>query len=142
MIPPRPSWHQRAACRGMDPRLWFVEQGETSAHARKICRSCTVIDECAQFAESNGETEGVWGGRSRSKQARWKAARPTLVEGGRQIIAKEGTTRHGWSQFIAEQLTEGSGTSEIVRRAQAAGYQGSPVASRHLVAEIRASTAA
>jgi len=48
--PPRPpslsrqGWHERAACRGEDPDLFFPEAGDTIAtrKARAICARCPV----------------------------------------------------------------------------------------------------
>lgn len=59
---PDPSWRSRAACRGLDPGLFFPEIGETAAEAKAICAQCPVARQCLDFALVNAETEGVWGG--------------------------------------------------------------------------------
>ena len=58
---PDPSWRRRAACRGLDPALFFPEIGENAAAAKAVCAQCPVSRECLGFALANAETEGVWG---------------------------------------------------------------------------------
>ncbi len=59
---PDPSWRARAACRGLDPAMFFPEVGENTAAAKAVCAQCPVSRECLDFALANTETEGVWGG--------------------------------------------------------------------------------
>ena len=61
--PPGP-WRVLAACRGVDPNLFVPERGEDSAEAKKVCRRCPSIHECAVYGISNANTRGVWGGLS------------------------------------------------------------------------------
>lgn len=58
-----PEWHARAACRGADPRLFFLDQGHlTDARlAKRICQRCPVVDECLEWALVNNERHGIWG---------------------------------------------------------------------------------
>ena len=37
--------------------------------AKRICASCPVADECAEHADLNGETFGLWGGQTESERA-------------------------------------------------------------------------
>jgi WhiB family redox-sensing transcriptional regulator len=55
-------WKLDGVCRTVDPDLWFPEIHQTGAAAKKLCRTCPVIDECLQYALDNGEAYGVWGG--------------------------------------------------------------------------------
>lgn len=59
-----PAWHRQAACKGMDPAMFYPERRELAAPAIKICASCTVRDLCDEAGES--ESQGIWGGRPRS----------------------------------------------------------------------------
>ena len=55
----RPSWHARAACRGMTDL--FIPQstaGWAVAPALEVCESCSVIEECR--AASVTEVDGIW----------------------------------------------------------------------------------
>lgn len=64
----RPEWHARAACRGMNPSVFFPERNESSEPARAICDACPVHDECGEAGRS--ESDGVWGGRIRPSRRR------------------------------------------------------------------------
>lgn len=63
-------WQEQAACRGMDPELWFSERGESTSEAKEVCRCCPVRRECSEFALANGERFGVWGGLSERQRRR------------------------------------------------------------------------
>lgn len=60
----RPSWHQHAACRGLDPALFFVGRGGPSEPAKEVCASCPVRAECLDAGLDPQELWGVWGGKS------------------------------------------------------------------------------
>ncbi len=61
LFAPRPEWMLSAACRGLDPNLFYPEGGGTS-DARAVCAACPVRSECEQYATDTGEHHGVWGG--------------------------------------------------------------------------------
>lgn len=61
---PDTSWMADAACRGMDPELFFPERGEDTRTARQVCFSCSVRSHCLDYALDNKEGYGVWGGLS------------------------------------------------------------------------------
>lgn len=61
----RPSWHRKAACRGMETDLFFPERGVKLDAARSVCEGCSVRSECLTAALDAGpRTPGVWGGVS------------------------------------------------------------------------------
>lgn len=61
----RPTWMERAACRGLDASLFFPERGEmVSQTTRDVCASCPVQAECLDYALEIKERDGVWGGKS------------------------------------------------------------------------------
>ena len=69
-------WQTRAACRGMPTENFFSPTGERGPvrrrrekHARRICRSCAVVDQCAAFADRTGQPYGVWGGLTARQRA-------------------------------------------------------------------------
>jgi Transcription factor WhiB len=45
-----------------DPDLWFEAYFENQAKA--VCASCSIRQKCLEYAITNKETEGVWGGLS------------------------------------------------------------------------------
>jgi WhiB family transcriptional regulator, redox-sensing transcriptional regulator len=57
-----PGWFARAACRGLDPRLFYPEVSETTTEAKAVCAGCPVREPCQSFALANSERYGVWGG--------------------------------------------------------------------------------
>lgn len=65
----RPSWQAAAACRGMDPALFFPERGATAARAKAICNGCPVNTECGDSGLM--DDHGIWGGMAqRDRQAK------------------------------------------------------------------------
>ena len=56
-------WQLEAACKDMEiPVDFFSPLVGERAKAKKVCSTCTVKDECLDFASSNWEDFGVWGG--------------------------------------------------------------------------------
>jgi WhiB family redox-sensing transcriptional regulator len=51
-----------AACAGVDPKLFFVEVGESTTPAKRLCQSCPAWEPCLEYAVQHPEERGVWGG--------------------------------------------------------------------------------
>ena len=65
----RNNWRAEAACAGMDSSIFFVSRGTPPTEALKICGTCPVTEECAEFAASYDKpviSSGVWGGLTTS----------------------------------------------------------------------------
>jgi WhiB family redox-sensing transcriptional regulator len=63
------SWQDLAACRAADPELFFPvsEAGPALgqvARAKAVCATCSVRDECLDYALVTRQPHGVWGGTS------------------------------------------------------------------------------
>ncbi|MFF6993156.1 WhiB family transcriptional regulator [Streptomyces sp. NPDC010273] len=67
------SWRESAACRDVDPDLFFpigtggltlVQIGE----AKAVCARCPVSKRCLEWALDVGQVEGVWGGTTESER--------------------------------------------------------------------------
>lgn len=62
----RPDWHDRAACAGMDPEIFWTDDlnGPEFFAAVATCRNCPVKDDCLKTALGHAEAEdtGIWGG--------------------------------------------------------------------------------
>ncbi len=56
------SWSARAACHGLDPRMFFPAEDEDPGAAKAICHRCAVREPCLEYALGEREREGVWGG--------------------------------------------------------------------------------
>lgn len=63
-------WHELAACRGLDPSIFFPERGESAALAKATCAECPVREECLAFAYMAGQHTGVWGGLTEKERVR------------------------------------------------------------------------
>lgn len=55
-------WKRGAACRWVDPELFFPASDADAEPARMVCRRCAVQQQCLEWALEVREFEGVWGG--------------------------------------------------------------------------------
>ncbi len=70
-----PEWLEVAACRGVDPVLFFPERGEDWKPAKEVCQSCPVKVECLEFALTENIKFGIWGGKSERERRRIRRKR-------------------------------------------------------------------
>ena len=68
------TWTSEAACQGQN-ELFFAPAGERpetrsvrEAKARAVCRTCSVMEPCRQWAREHREY-GFWGGESEEERA-------------------------------------------------------------------------
>jgi WhiB family redox-sensing transcriptional regulator len=66
-------FRERAACRDVDPELFFPvgHSGPAQrqiAAAKAVCRRCPVIDDCLAWALDARHEEGVWGGQDMAER--------------------------------------------------------------------------
>ncbi|MFZ2057505.1 MAG: WhiB family transcriptional regulator [Acidimicrobiales bacterium] len=64
------NWRQRAACRGVDPDVFFPVSDADSEEAKAVCASCPARQACLEYSLAAHEREGVWGGRSERERRR------------------------------------------------------------------------
>ena len=79
--PEERSWQDQANCLGVDPDLFFPERGASTREAKEVCRGCVVREECLEYALSNGEKFGIWGGMSERERRRLRRARALARRG-------------------------------------------------------------
>jgi WhiB family redox-sensing transcriptional regulator len=77
-------WRTRAACREVDPELFFPvgTNGPALAQideAKAICTGCNVTGECLTWAMESGQETGVWGGLSEDERHALRRQRLTPV---------------------------------------------------------------
>jgi len=65
-------WHEQALCAQTDPEAFFPEKGGSTREAKRVCGSCAVKMECLEYALSNDERFGIWGGLSERERRRLK----------------------------------------------------------------------
>lgn len=73
-------WRHRAACREVDPELFFPIGNTGPAllqieEAKAVCRRCPVSESCLEWALSTGQDAGVWGGMSEDERRALKRQR-------------------------------------------------------------------
>ncbi|MEU6387967.1 WhiB family transcriptional regulator [Streptomyces sp. NPDC046939] len=68
-------WRESAACRGLDPDLFFPIGNNTSfaflvqtEEAKEVCRTCPVVRPCLRWAMNAGAVEGIWGGTTETER--------------------------------------------------------------------------
>ena len=64
------SWRQRAACRGVDPDVFYPTTDEEADEAKSICGVCPVREACLEYALVSRERDGVWGGATERERRR------------------------------------------------------------------------
>jgi WhiB family redox-sensing transcriptional regulator len=64
------SWRNRAACRGVDPDIFFPISDEDALQAKAICAECPVREACLEWALATRERDGVWGGATERERRR------------------------------------------------------------------------
>lgn len=92
-------WRERAACRDVDPDLFFPLSEAEGDPAKAICRACPVRRQCRDWAINVGEAFGIWGGLSERERKR-------IREGKRRPVLDQ------WAEYRDSGLT----TVEIARR--------------------------
>ena len=68
-----PQWRSQAACRGLDPELFFPKRGERVGAAKAVCARCPVCAECLELGLE--EHLGVWGGTTEYERRRIRQRR-------------------------------------------------------------------
>jgi WhiB family redox-sensing transcriptional regulator len=72
-IGPLPAWRTKAACLDEDPELFFPNGNtgralEQIEQAKAVCLTCSVSDQCLQWALKTKQDAGVWGGTSEDER--------------------------------------------------------------------------
>jgi WhiB family redox-sensing transcriptional regulator len=73
-------WRAQAACRDVDPDLFFPlgSTGAALAHiaaAKAVCLACPVREDCLEFALATNQDSGIWGGTSEEERRQIRRAR-------------------------------------------------------------------
>lgn len=64
------SWRQAAACRGVDPEIFYPASEEEADEAKAICGQCPVRQACLEYALVSRERDGVWGAATEKERRR------------------------------------------------------------------------
>lgn len=92
------SWRAQAACQLSDHELFFPPEGEQGEYfrlrvslAKRICASCPVRHQCADYAVAADERYGVLGGLTAEERA------PAGASPRRGLTQGEGRRRARWA---------------------------------------------
>jgi WhiB family redox-sensing transcriptional regulator len=55
-------WMRDAACRNVDPEVFFPFSGDSAMSAKAICAKCPVLTACFEYGLERTQDEGVLGG--------------------------------------------------------------------------------
>ena len=69
------AWQEKANCKGANADLFFPERGASTRKAKGICAACQVRIECLEYALTEGEKFGIWGGLSERERRRIRKQR-------------------------------------------------------------------
>jgi len=66
------SWRLQAACRGLDPSIFYPSTDDESDadQAKAVCDQCPIRQACLEHALTRREREGVWGGATEKERRR------------------------------------------------------------------------
>lgn len=72
MTPPTsaPAWADTAACKGLDPSIFYPLTDEESLEAKEVCGLCPVREICLEHAIERREHNGIWGGATERERQR------------------------------------------------------------------------
>jgi WhiB family redox-sensing transcriptional regulator len=94
----RRDWQADAACRDLDPELFYEPSHEAAAKA--ACAGCVVIGECREYAIDRLEF-GVWGGLNEAERA--AVRRGEILAPPRRVRPSRGNgADHAWLRRQAE----------------------------------------
>ena len=63
-------WDREAACRGLDPSIFYPVSDDEAEPAKSVCRTCVVQVDCLEYALGERERDGVWGGATERERRR------------------------------------------------------------------------
>ena len=64
------TWRQHAACRGIEPEIFYPITDEEADAAKSVCDVCAVRHPCLEWALTSRERDGVWGGATEKERRR------------------------------------------------------------------------
>lgn len=99
-------WKAKGACVGKDPAIFFMPQGKSSKEAKEICMTCTVRQECEDYANRT-QSEGVWSGELRTPKVRKvQNARPVRVSEPERKNKDQVVVHPGFGTIAARKNTD------------------------------------
>ena len=80
----RTDWRDQAACRRLDPELFFPVSNLGAAltdieAAKRVCQRCPVAAPCLRWALDLGQVSGIWGGTTEEERRALRRAGAALT---------------------------------------------------------------
>ncbi|MFN2503986.1 MAG: WhiB family transcriptional regulator [Acidimicrobiales bacterium] len=69
------AWRDDAACRGLDPDVFFPASDDEAGVAKAVCETCPVREECLEYALETRQEDGIWGGLTETERRRLRRRR-------------------------------------------------------------------
>jgi WhiB family redox-sensing transcriptional regulator len=63
-------WRMLGACRGLDPGIFYPDRDDEADIAKQVCAECSVQQTCLDYALTQREKAGVWGGATERDRRR------------------------------------------------------------------------
>lgn len=63
-------WRELGACRGLEPAIFYPDDGDEALEAKSVCAGCGVRVACLEYALQSREKSGVWGGATERERRR------------------------------------------------------------------------
>ena len=64
------TWRQHAACKGVEPDIFYPATDDEAEVAKAVCAICPVRQPCLEYALASRERDGVWGGATEKERRR------------------------------------------------------------------------
>lgn len=82
-------WMDEANCKNMDVNIFFADNGRNyDPFAKEVCLECTVIEDCAWYANETSADSGMFGGMTPNERAVWRRKNRVIL----------GQSREEWSR--------------------------------------------
>ena len=69
------AWQEFALCAQTDPESFFPEKGGSTREAKRTCAACEVRVQCLDYALTNDERFGIYGGLSERERRKMRTPR-------------------------------------------------------------------
>lgn len=121
---PTDEWQEQAACREVDPDLFFPVAHtygwrKQTAAAKKVCSRCPVQPACLEWALETGQRAGVWGGLAEGERLSLSRERQssTQVCLDQQVWIERQLAKNRSQKSIARELgVDSAALSRVVRQ--------------------------
>jgi WhiB family redox-sensing transcriptional regulator len=134
------SWMFDAKCRVAQGVNFYPAQGEPTAPALAVCRSCPVREQCLEYALAANETFGIWGGVSADRRAvlrRRGLARPRR----REIVDPVGCDSDDEQMTVVEGASNGRADHAVVGTGPTCEICGEPLDDDRVAAHAKTCSA-